>query len=41
MLHQHKAESPAKRLKVDLDLIDVGFTKYLRQRHPGEFTVAL
>jgi integrase/recombinase XerD len=32
--------SSGRRLKADLDLIDGGFTNYLRQRHMADFTVA-
>jgi integrase/recombinase XerD len=41
MLCQRKAKSPERRLNADLDLIDGGFTNYLRQRHAADFTVAL
>ncbi len=41
MSHQRNLKVPAKRLKADLDLINGGFTDYLRQRHAADFTVAL
>lgn len=41
MLCQRKANRPERRLHADLDLIDGGFTHYLRQRHAADFTVAL
>src|ERR1019366_3458296 len=40
MLHQRDIKVSAKRLKADLDLIDGGFTDYLRQRHTAAFTIA-
>jgi len=41
MLRQSDTKSFGSRLKGDLDLIDGGFTDYLRQRHTADFTVAL
>jgi len=41
MLCQRNAKDPARRLKADLDLIQGGFTDYLRQRHTAEFTIAV
>ena len=41
MLRQSDTKSSGSRLQGDLDLIDGGFTDYLRQRHTADFTVAL
>lgn len=40
MLHQRRTDGPARRLKLDLDLIGGEFKEYLRKRHAAEFTIA-
>ena len=40
MLRQRIIISLAKRRNADLELIDGGFTDYLRQRHTAAFTIA-
>lgn len=40
MLSKSISEGSARRLKVDLDLINGGFTEYLRHRHAAQFTIS-
>jgi len=41
MLSPRNAKGSATRLSTELDLIDGGFTNYLRERHTSDFTTAL
>lgn len=41
MPRHRNIKGPSRRLTSDLELIDGGFTDYLRQRHMADFTIAL